>query len=361
MATMQAIEEDTEAEHRERCDAIFEKRYDEIMSWALRLTHFDRAAAEELVHDAYIDLAQSATNIHQITNLDGYLYRVLRNVNYTRRRKAWKHEHDGLDLLNHQSSHPELRLRALAEQFESQDQLRMICAFLCWRKETSRTASLLLLRFFWGFEPQEIMGMTGLTRTAVDNQISAARREARSYLTSPETFQAGRKAVPTTGKIGAHFSADIDGLFTDLRGEICGTCSNRCPTRKRHPHTRDIAGQSALTISELAHLVSCRKCLNHVARKLSLTLPGDRWPLDDSPVNQNEIRRRLRYQRPRLLTAGSATELIRGAPATGDEKVSYWSLLFFPIMALLILLWAVVCLFQDIVQSETKEHASKIP
>ncbi len=95
--------------------------------------------------------------------------------------------------------------------------------------------------------------------------------------------------------------------------------------------------------------------------KPSLTLPGDRRPLDDSPANPNEIRGRLRYQRPRLLTAGSATELIRGAPATGDEKVSYWSLLFFPIMALLILLWAVVCLFQNIVQSETKEHASKIP
>jgi DNA-directed RNA polymerase specialized sigma24 family protein len=71
-----------------------------------QLTEFDRSAAEELVHDAYVDLATGRTDIQSASNLDGYLYRVLRSLNASRIKRAYKHEHDALDILEFDSIRP---------------------------------------------------------------------------------------------------------------------------------------------------------------------------------------------------------------------------------------------------------------
>jgi hypothetical protein len=253
-------------------------------------------------------------------------------VNCSRVRKDWKHEHDGLSVLDYPSFHPTHHMQTLADQFQFQDQLRKLCAFLCWRKESSRTASLLLLRFFWGFELQEIMAITGLTRTAVDNQISAARKEARRYLNAPVGFQAGRKATPAFKEAGLQYVANPEDLFAQFRATITRARSGSCAARgKRHPAQGHEHGKP-LTIAELDHLVSCRKCLNHVARMMNLTTPGERWLLDESSTNRNGTRRTMRYQRPHMIAVGSATDLIRGGPDDGNDRGSYWSLLLFPIV-----------------------------
>src|SRR6202035_1548049 len=87
-------------------------------------------------------------------------------------------------------------IRTTTDRIELQDQLAKLCGFLCWRKESSRTASLLLLRFFWGLQPQEIMLLARLPRPSGHNQIWIARNEARSYLKNPEKFPMAHKSLP---------------------------------------------------------------------------------------------------------------------------------------------------------------------
>ncbi len=56
----------------------FAERYDRLLGWALHLTDHDRAQAEDLLHDAFIQFTLAAPELDGIRNLDNYLFGVLR-------------------------------------------------------------------------------------------------------------------------------------------------------------------------------------------------------------------------------------------------------------------------------------------
>ena len=67
----------------ERREQLFTERYESLLAWAMRLTS-DRAAAEDLVQDAFVQFMLGRTGLEQIENIDGYLRRMLRYMHSSR-------------------------------------------------------------------------------------------------------------------------------------------------------------------------------------------------------------------------------------------------------------------------------------
>src|SRR6202034_2478105 len=90
----------------------------------------------------------------------------------------------------------DLALRSTFEfdQMDVQNELRCVCAFLCWRKASAKSASYLILRFFHGYYPEEIVRIALTSRNVVDRGIRLASLEAKAYLADPQRlrFMPGR-------------------------------------------------------------------------------------------------------------------------------------------------------------------------
>lgn len=273
--------------------SVFECRYDDILRWALQLTDFDRSAAEELVHDAYVDLALSHTDIQQASNPDGYLYRVLRNLNASRIKRAWKHEHDALDVLELDSIYLRLRTGKGVDQIDLQDRLIQLCGYLCSRKESFRPASVLLLRFFRGFYPDEIARLSGLEPASVRKQIERARCDARVFLMKPDkdgATAASSFVIPAPEpRQAAAAERFLHRLAATIRLSLNGPCFTVAEIgecygqRDAHP----------LEAERLSHLVSCDLCLSAVCKFLSMNPPDDRLPFDSAGQNRDAARKVL--------------------------------------------------------------------
>jgi len=78
------LEPDRISPRSETREEVFTKRYAQLLAWALRLTNQHRASAEDLVQDAFIQFTRGRTNLAEIENVDGYLHRMLRNMNLSR-------------------------------------------------------------------------------------------------------------------------------------------------------------------------------------------------------------------------------------------------------------------------------------
>lgn len=64
--------------------AVFTKRFESLLAWAMGLTNQQRQAAEDLVQDAFVQFVLGRTRLEEIENIDGYLRRMLRNMHLSR-------------------------------------------------------------------------------------------------------------------------------------------------------------------------------------------------------------------------------------------------------------------------------------
>src|SRR6266545_4128790 len=164
---------------------IFLERYARLLGWALTLTEHDRQLAEDLLHDAFIQFSLGEPDLNAIENLDGYLRTMLRNIHISHARRASWSRMRQLSAVEYDSA--EISLRSVDPRAEMlvKDQLRAVCRYACGRKETSKAASDLILRFFHGYYPEEIARVSRASRPAVKERLRLARAEARLYLEDP--------------------------------------------------------------------------------------------------------------------------------------------------------------------------------
>ncbi|MGH9961093.1 MAG: RNA polymerase sigma factor, partial [Pyrinomonadaceae bacterium] len=69
-------------------EAAFNERYERLRKSAHILTKQNQEQAEDLLHDAFVQFLLSHPDLQSIQNLDGYLYRVLRNMRVSQMRRA---------------------------------------------------------------------------------------------------------------------------------------------------------------------------------------------------------------------------------------------------------------------------------
>src|SRR5688572_9338716 len=99
---------------------LFVERYNWLLTWALTLTGQDREAAEDLVHEAFLQFTLTRRpDCDGIHNLDAYLYAMLRNLHLSEVRRQARIRSATLPLIDYESLrigfrylHPEERLGA---------------------------------------------------------------------------------------------------------------------------------------------------------------------------------------------------------------------------------------------------------
>lgn len=269
---------------------MFSRWYERLLSWALRLTHYHRANAEDLVHDVFVELALRRSDNQAIENVEGYLFTMLRNMHKSQIRRARYDQtlplcitdYDSLELglhtitrhVEHQAQHSQLR---------TQEELSQTCRYAWLRKENSKAWSVLILRFFHGYYPAEIEQITRASRAAVDEWLWTARQEARLHINDPQRLRAiqSHKAVAEKGGGDLQLSTSLSTVETikALQEAIFATRRGECFSREKLERTYR-SEDLPIECKALAHVVSCPACLDEVNRILGLLPLARRHPTD---------------------------------------------------------------------------------
>ena len=137
---------------------LFMSRYKWLSRWAMQFARNDRATAEDLIQDTYLRFSQANLKVEDIRDAEAVLYTYLEYVHLAHLREVARHSFTSL---------AEAKLDALAlglptgpdvDRIETQNVLRRIAAYVAWRKQTSKSASIVALRFFHGYLPEEKSG-----------------------------------------------------------------------------------------------------------------------------------------------------------------------------------------------------------
>jgi RNA polymerase sigma factor (sigma-70 family) len=262
-------------------EELFAERYEVLLQWAMNLTHQQRESAEDLVQDAFVQFTLARTQLEEIENVNAYLRRLLRNLYLSRVARLAQRQHD--DLLSI-ADYDTFRLGWTAiepsRHMQAAEQLHQICAYACFRKESSRAGSVLILRFLLDYLPTEIASVLGSSRHCVDQWQRLARREVKVFLSEPNRLRFVDSKTNSTRPWTRYPASDCD-LMLALRAMIFESRQGACLSREELQAAYSPGRTDALSTTELAHVVSCRACLDAVNTMLRLPLLAERYPADD--------------------------------------------------------------------------------
>jgi RNA polymerase sigma factor (sigma-70 family) len=260
----------------ERREQLFTERYESLLAWALRLTNQNHEAAQDLVQDAFVQFMLGRTGLEQIENIDGYLRRMLRYMHAARMSRQSQRLHDtALSVADYDSLTLGWTAIEPPRRMQVFEELQQICSYVCARKESSRAGSVLILRYFHDYFPTEIASVLGTSRHCVDQWQRLARREVKLYMNEPGRLRfvdAKRAAERATTR---RFASSDDPM-TELRRMIFFSCQGPCLSANELQEIYTLGNTDALTTPRLAHIVSCRSCLDAVNSLLGLPLLAQR-------------------------------------------------------------------------------------
>jgi DNA-directed RNA polymerase specialized sigma24 family protein len=290
-------------------EAIFLNYYDWLLSWARQHTQGASEESEDLVQDLYVRFVQmkSGPVFTDDDQVRAYLYTSLKNLFISRKLRSGRDAVSGLLAVDFDSVEFAVSSVDRSQLLHVRSDLAGICEYACIRRRTNRAASALILRFFLSYLASEVMALLKAKRSNIDTLIETARLEAKAYLSRPGVLRFlgrnERKAV----SFPRYLPEQPDALFAELQRRIFseteGTClpPEELGNRYLQPNTPSFSTQ------EIAHLTSCRICLNRASRLLGLpdlTLrfftegdppeganPASRKPGDEG---LKKLRRRLR-------------------------------------------------------------------
>jgi len=251
-------------------EQVFLEHYFWLLQCALGITHGQRELAEDLVHDAFVKFLTSDVDLDEILDIRWYLNGFLRNLHLLHLRRAMRHPVHQLSLLDHDSALLGLRSQASTDRLQSADLLMLACGFACYRKESSLTASILILRYFHGFYPGEICLLLNAKRKLVYRWIERGRAETKEYVQAPYGLSGYEK--PAHERELSIASPNV--LLAWLREQVFRSCMTDCSVLAEYP--------DELGVKELAHLVSCKICLEQRSRKMGLAYVSQRMADDIS-------------------------------------------------------------------------------
>lgn len=262
-------------------EELFAERYETLLGWALRLTHHQRDSAEDLVQDAFVQFMLARTQLEEIENLNGYLRRLLRNMYLSRATRLAQRLHDdALSIADYDTFRLGWTTIEPPRRMQAAEQLHQICAYACFRKESSRAGSVLILRFFLDYFPTEIASVLGSSRHCVDQWQRLARREVRVFLSEPNRLRFVDTKTAAARPWTRYPASDCD-LMLALRGTIFDSRQGTCLPHEELREAYAAGRADALSTTQLAHVVSCRTCLDTVNTILGLPLLAERYPAED--------------------------------------------------------------------------------
>ena len=249
---------------------LFVERYSELLAVARRITGGDREACADLLQDAYVQFVVVRPDLARIEHLDAYLATLVRHLHVSRIRLKANQPQIHVELSDYDSADLALRLSG-TERLIARETLARICGHVSARKETSRPASALALRFFHGFYPSEIAQIARVPVRVVHVWLSRARAEARLALVAPGASRLDPAApalpLPPTG------ADDPAEILASLRSALFATRRPPCASSDAIARWYGPGDKTSLSSETLSHVVSCRSCLDHVTSTLRLACP----------------------------------------------------------------------------------------
>ena len=263
-------------------DDLFIERYARLLKWSLRFTDNNRELAEDLVHDAFIQFTFTHPDLQGIHDLDNYLYGMLRNLHLSQVRRATRSRLQPLSIVEYESVETGLRAIDPRDQIQVQEELRRACHYACARKETAKIASVLILRFFHGYYPSEIVQIMRSSHQAVRESLRIARTEAKLYIDNPKALGliGFTEKAANVESFPATFARSTTDFLGELRRMIFQSRRGECTEGARLAELYLPTKTEAIDCHTLAHLVSCQICLDEVNRVLNLPLLSERYPTD---------------------------------------------------------------------------------
>ncbi|MFN2408092.1 MAG: RNA polymerase sigma factor [Pyrinomonadaceae bacterium] len=267
-------------------EQLFTERYEIMLAWALRLTNQQRDAAEDLVQDAFVQFMLARRQLENVENINGYLRRLLRNLYLSRVTRVSQRLHDSaLSIADYDTFRLGWTAIEPPRRMQAAEDLQQICAYACFRKESSRAGSVLILRFFLDYLPTEIASVLGSSRHCVDQWQRLARREVKVFMDDPRRLRFVDNTTTAVCSWSGYSSSDSD-LMVALRGMIFSSHRGACLSKEELEAAYAAAKTDALSTAELAHIVSCRSCLDVVNAMLALPLLAERYPAEDCSRNE---------------------------------------------------------------------------
>ena len=246
------------------------ERYQRLRGWALKLVLGNQQQADDLLHDAFIHFMLHRAATEQAQNLDAYLHTMLRNLHLSQARRLARTPQGHLSLLDYDSADLGLQSVDPRDQMKSQDELRMICRYACLRKQSSKAASALILRYFYGYYPVELARLLNSPRMGIDGLLRNARAEARLFLQDPESLTFMRRETLIEPP-AIRFGRVAPDILAELRQTIFASRNGECLSTGQLDALYAPKPESSIDAPLLSHLASCENCLDEVNRRLG-------WP-----------------------------------------------------------------------------------
>jgi DNA-directed RNA polymerase specialized sigma24 family protein len=253
-------------------EAIFLDHYDWLLDWARQHTLGAAQEAEDLVQDLYVRFVQmkSGPVFTDDDEIRAYLYTSLKNLFISRKLRNGREAVSGLLAVDFDSAAFSLSAVDRSQLLHVRSDLAGICEYACIRRKTNRAAAALILRFFLGYLPTEVMALLRAKRSSVDTLIETARLEAKAYLNRPGVLRFLSRGERKATAFPRYLPERPDDLFAELQRRIFaeteGTCLQVEELRGRYLNP----DAPAFTTQEVAHLVSCSACLSQASRALGL-------------------------------------------------------------------------------------------
>ena len=165
------------------------------------------------------------------------------------------------------------------DPLQRQNDLRRICGYAVWRKESSKSASYFILHFFHGYGRREIAELACLPISAIYNKLKIARSEVVSYLETPGKLRIVNRDLPPQPALSWSLLSAPE-LFSELRKTILRARLSACLDPEQLLAHYRAAAPKPISCSLLAHIVSCERCLSVVDRHFRRPTLQDREPLD---------------------------------------------------------------------------------
>ena len=268
----------------QRREQLFTERYEALLAWAMRLTNQHHEAAD-LVQDAFVQFMLGRTGLEQIENIDGYLRRMLKYMHASRKsRQAQRVNDAALSVADFDSFTLGSTTVETPRRMQAVEELQQICSYACARKESSRAGSVLILKYFHEFLATEIAAIIRSSRHCVDQLHAIARREAKVYLDEPGRLRFVAKSGAERTVVKSLVSGDD--LMTGLRRSIFLSRRGACSSPEELRAIYVSSNRDALTTPKLAHIVSCRSCLDFVSTLLGFPPLASRYQPDSIDVGR---------------------------------------------------------------------------
>jgi DNA-directed RNA polymerase specialized sigma24 family protein len=259
--------------------SVLEEYYGQLQKWGLVLTRGDRAIAEEIVHDLCLYFSMTKPDLGQVANLDGYLYTCLRHIYLSALSRSTREALQTIHIADFDSVQFALNMRMCDSLLERQNELRRICNYAVWRKDSSKSASCFILHFFHGYARREIAEIACLPIAAIYNKLKVARDEVKSHLEVSSKMRVATRETPPDPELLRSPAPSLE-LFDDLEQMIFEAKDSGCLSEEALLEHYQTVPPMPIPCNLLSHIVSCKRCLSVIDHHFDRHSGEDQGPPD---------------------------------------------------------------------------------